>query len=346
MIELRLDLRSDDFIDRETSPVQEQVVEIDHSERALPSCIRPEQRRDVVPVLLAPRKGIGEHPGKRSLRVHRAGVDIEQRALLRKPPPTLRVPVLLAHEVEHVRGVSRVEHAEPRRQPERRRVPTDEMMGDGMERATQHAAGAVRHRHQRPRALQHLTRRATRERQQQNPFRRDPFGDEPRDPSAQRRGLTGPRPRQDQQRTARMTNRRTLFDIQLLKPRRALQRATRAFAAIANRIGRRTRVRDSKPAGGWTIRQKDLREPKRAVWPAGTGVRLPQRAGAVRACSPATVGPKSPRSGEDSSPESGQSCPVHPVAMHSPRGSEEPGAESVAVGTVAWMRQQRVTDRR
>ena len=178
-------------------------------------------------MLLAPRKGIGEHPGKRSLRVDRARVDIEQRALLRKPPPTLGVPVLLAHEVEHVGRVSRVEHAEARRQPERRRVPADEMMGDRMERATEHAASAVRHRHQRPRALQHLTRRATRERQQQDPFRRDPVGDEPGDPSAQRRGLTGPRAGQDQQRTARMTNRRPLLDVQLLKPRQLLSERRR-----------------------------------------------------------------------------------------------------------------------
>ena len=220
VIELRLDLRSDDLVGREASPVQEQVVEVDDPERALSSRVRPEERGDVVPVLLAPRKGLGEHLGKRSLRVDRARVDIEQRALLRKPPPTLGVSVLLAHEVEHVGRVSGVKHAEACRQPERRRVPADEMMGDGMEGATEHAASAVRHRHQRPRALQHLARRATRERQQQDAFRRAPLGDEPCDPSAQRRGLTGSRPRQDQQRTARMTNRPPLVDIQLPKPLR------------------------------------------------------------------------------------------------------------------------------
>ena len=186
-------------------------------------------------MLLAPRKRLGEHLGKRSLRVDRARVDIEQRALLRKPPPALRVSVFLAYQVEHVRGVSCVEHPEAGRQPERRRVPTDEMVGDGMEGAAQHAAGAVRHRHQRPRALQHLPRRATRERQQQDPLRRHPAGDEPRDPSAKRRRLTRPRPGQDQQGAARMTNRRTLFAIQLLKPRRLFNEQRRGLPR--SRIG-------------------------------------------------------------------------------------------------------------
>ena len=63
-------------------------------------------------------------------------------ALRGKRRPVCRVPVLLAHQVEHVGRVAGVEHAEAGRQPERRGVPAHEPMGDRVERAA----------HDRPRA--------------------------------------------------------------------------------------------------------------------------------------------------------------------------------------------------
>ena len=83
--------------------------------------------------------------------------------------PRLRVPVLLAQEVQHVGRVTRVEHPEAARQPERRGVPAHQAVRHRVKRPAQHAR---RRRDQAARPLQHLPRRPPRERQQQDPLRR------------------------------------------------------------------------------------------------------------------------------------------------------------------------------
>ena len=203
---------------------RQQVVQVDQTQRLLARRVGLEQCADRFPVLLAPRKAARQDLAERLHRVDRARVDVEQRALLREALAALGVSMLLAEEIEHVGGVARVEYPEPGGQPDCSGVLAHEVMGDRVKRAAQDAAGAARHRHERPGALQHLARGAAREGEQQNALRRDPLADEPGNPPAQCRGLTGARTGQDQQRTSRMANRRALLRIQLLKPGRRFRR--------------------------------------------------------------------------------------------------------------------------
>ena len=69
------------------APEQQQVVEVDHAELPLARRVGLEQRRDRLAVLRAPREVLLDHARQRLLRVDRARVDVQQRALLREPRP-------------------------------------------------------------------------------------------------------------------------------------------------------------------------------------------------------------------------------------------------------------------
>ena len=88
--------------------------------------------------------------------------------------------MLLADEVEHVGGVTSVEHREVRTQSERRGVSAHEAVCHRVESAAEHALrrAAGQTVGERLRAREHLARRAARERQQQDPLGRDAAGDE------------------------------------------------------------------------------------------------------------------------------------------------------------------------
>ena len=90
-------------------------------------------------MFLAPREALGDDLAHRPLRIHRARVDVRERVLARKPPSRLAVTMLLADEVEHVGGVTSVEHREVRTQSERRGVPAHEAVRHRVERAAEHA---------------------------------------------------------------------------------------------------------------------------------------------------------------------------------------------------------------
>ena len=94
-------------------------------------------------------------------------------------------------------------------------MPAHEPVRDRVERA---AEDAGRRRHEPARPLQHLPRRAARERQQQDPLRRHALADEPREPRAQRRRLAGAGAGEDQQRPAGVRRGRPLLVIELVEP--------------------------------------------------------------------------------------------------------------------------------
>ena len=212
-----------DLVGGQRTPVQEQVVEVEHSQRPLAGRVRLEERGHRFDVVLAPREVLGDDAGQRLLGVHRARVDVEQRALLREAPLALRVPVLLADHVDQIRRVAGVEHPEAGRQVECGGMHAHEAVRNGMERPAQYAAGPRRHGNQRARAPQHLARRAAGEREQHDPLRRHALGHQPGHPRAQRRGLAGARAGQDQQRAAGVGGRCALPCIQIFEPRGAFR---------------------------------------------------------------------------------------------------------------------------
>ena len=67
--------------------------------------------------------------------------------------------------------------------------------------------------------LDHLPGRTAGEREQEDPFGRDPLGHQPGDARAQRRGLARAGTREDQQRVARVRGSRTLLDVEFVEKR-------------------------------------------------------------------------------------------------------------------------------
>ena len=129
-------------VDHQRAPEHEQVVEVEHAERALARRVAAEQPHERVGVLGAPREVLVEHLAQRPLRVDGARVDVDQGRLAREAPRALGVPVLLAHEVEHVGRIARVEQGEVGREAQRGRVLAHEPVRDRVERASEHAARA------------------------------------------------------------------------------------------------------------------------------------------------------------------------------------------------------------
>ena len=209
----------------ERAPEQQQVVEVDHAERPLARRVGLEQRRDRLAVLRAPREVLLDHARQRLLRVDRARVDVQQRALAREPrlaPARARAP--------RAAGPARP----PRRPRRARRSPPGSPSADGVaahepvrDRVERPAEHARRRRHEPARPLQHLARRPARERQQQDPLRRHALAHQPRDPRAQRRRLARARPGEDQQRPAGVRRGRPLLVVELVEPGPLLDLAPR-----------------------------------------------------------------------------------------------------------------------
>jgi hypothetical protein len=139
VVERVADAAADDVVGGQGAPVQQQVVEVEHPERPLARPVGAEQRREVVGVLGAPWEVLVEHLAERALRVDRARVDVGERVLAREPGARRGVPVLLADEVEHVRGIAGVEQREAGGEAERRGMRPDDPVGDRVERPTDDA---------------------------------------------------------------------------------------------------------------------------------------------------------------------------------------------------------------
>ena len=166
---------------------------------------------------LAPREGLRQQLAQRALGVDRARVDVQQRRLARKAPAGLPHAGLLAHEVEQVGRVARVEHAEAGGKAEHGRVAAHEAVGDRVEGAAHHAPGvpALRRAPEiRACPAEHLARGAAGEGHEQHALGRRALVDEPRDARGQRRRLAGPRTGQHEQRAAGMGRRGELLGVE------------------------------------------------------------------------------------------------------------------------------------
>jgi hypothetical protein len=216
LLEHSCQLRADDWIAGERVPAEQQVIQIEDGELALPLAEGAKEAGDLFELVLAPRERVAEDLGKRLLGVDAARIDIEQRPLAGKPLLGRGKPLFFAKEIDQVSRVRGVEDPEPGRQPERRGVHADQSMRCRMEGAAGDASLLARS-DQRSRAVEHLPGRPSRERQQQNPRRRDPAADQPRDPGTKRRRLARSRPCKHEQRPTLVRGSRTLFLVQPLQ---------------------------------------------------------------------------------------------------------------------------------
>jgi len=175
--------RAEYVVTRERPPVQQQVVEVDHTKRALARAIGAEDLRERLAMLGTPRERLGQNLLQGGLGIDRARVHVEHRLGPREAPSTACVALLLAHVVEQVSRIAGVEHTEARREPERGRVQADHAVRDRVERAANDRAGAcVRgvKRSASVRARSTISRAARRVKaQEQDPLGSDPFGQQP-----------------------------------------------------------------------------------------------------------------------------------------------------------------------
>ncbi len=217
------DPRSRDRVREQRAPVQQQVVEVEHAERALARRVGSERLAQLLGVLGAPREVACEHLRERGLGVHHARVDVEHRVCARESPAALGVPALLADQVDQVGRVARVEHAEARAQAQRGGVQAHQPVRDRVERAAHDAPARGRLAlRERARALDQLARRPAREAEQQDALRGHALPQQPGHARAQRRGLAGARARQHEQRAARIARRLALTVVQPRQVRRQL----------------------------------------------------------------------------------------------------------------------------
>jgi hypothetical protein len=225
------DARPEHLVAGERAPIQQQIVEVDHAERALARPIGAKDLGERPAMLSTPRKGLRQHLLQGRLRVDGTRVDVEHRLRAREAPGAACVALFLAHVVEQVGRVARVEHAEAGLQPERGGVQAHHPVCDRVERAAHDRARVRRHPlRQRARPLDHLARRAPRERQQQDPLGRDALAQQPRHACAQRRRLAGAGAGEDQQRPARVCRRLALLGIEPVEPGRRFVVVEHLFA--------------------------------------------------------------------------------------------------------------------
>ena len=120
----------------------------------------------------------------------------------RRPSAAAR-PGLPPDQVEQVRGVRGVDHAEPLGQPHPGGVPAENLMGDAVERSTAYAGRPARRRpgvrEEQLAAGEHLAGSASGEGEQEDAIRRDALRHQPGDPRGERGGLARAGPGQHAQ---------------------------------------------------------------------------------------------------------------------------------------------------
>ena len=124
-------------------------------------------------------------------------------------------PELDADQVHELAGVALVEDAERRVEPHRRAVLAQQPVGDGVERAAPHAAGARTDEGLGP--GQHLEGRPPGERQQENALGADTSGHQAGHPRRQRARLPGAGGGDDQQRALVVGDRLPLPLVQVVE---------------------------------------------------------------------------------------------------------------------------------
>ncbi len=210
VVELRADRRGEPGVAHHHVPVQQQVVVVERLLRELRLHVGAVQRREFLLPVEAPRVGDLERLAQRALRVDAMGVDAEAGVLAREAPLGLRQAEPMPLDVHQVRRVAAIEHAERRVEPEPVRVLAYQPVADRVERAgprqsqaRDHGAAAGRGRglgHDALRTPRHLLRRAPRERQQQQAFRRHAVQQQVGDAVRKRAGLAGACARDHQHR--------------------------------------------------------------------------------------------------------------------------------------------------
>ena len=154
---------------RECFPEQEQVVVVERLLRPLALGVGAQDLADAVDVVGAPRIVPSDHVVELAPGVHHPGMDLSERLLPREAPLLLRVPELVAQQVQHVGCVGLVEHGESGRQTERPAMDPKQPVGDRVECAAPDAVGVAM-----PTGLgcplEHLAGCAPAEGQQQQPL--------------------------------------------------------------------------------------------------------------------------------------------------------------------------------
>ncbi len=216
VIDLRREQRAEPLVGRGGAPVEQQVVEVDETEKPLALYVSLADGGELVDLVVAPRRDLVDDLGQRTLRVDGARIEIEEGALLREAAPVARRAELVADEIDDVGRVAGVEHGETLGKAERDCVPAQGAVRDGVERAADDPGPAAGSGHLRLTAVHHLAGGAAGERQRHDPFGGHTSCDQPGDSRRERGGLARARPRENSELVARERCRGSLLLVQTI----------------------------------------------------------------------------------------------------------------------------------
>jgi hypothetical protein len=204
---------SDIGISDQRPPRDEQIIQVEQPALALAVAEMAQQAGDLVGLLERPRKLLLDDGTDRGRSVEHAGRDVGDGARRGQPHLGAVEPVLGAQQVDQVDDIVGIDDRHVR-QPEMLCVLGDDAVRDSMERAAGDALRGLRVAAHHGSAGEHRGCRAPSERQQQDPFRRHPRLEQPRNPRGEHASLTGAGPRRNHQRPIAVLDRRKLCRIQ------------------------------------------------------------------------------------------------------------------------------------
>ena len=213
VIETAADLCRESGLLHQRMPVQEQVVVVERAIFLLACDVLAEQPTQFLDPILAPGESSVQHFLERAPAIHAMRIDREAGVLSRESSLLRRQPAFMAQEIDQVGGIAAIQHAEIRRDAERRRMFAQQPVCDGMKCAgpwqphrggqAVHCALAQRLADDPFRAARHLHRRPARECEEQDPRRIDALDHELGDAMRQGVGLAGASARDHEQRRRR-----------------------------------------------------------------------------------------------------------------------------------------------
>jgi len=215
------------------APEQQQVVEVDQPVPALVGDVVAEEPGELDGEVGAPGEVATYHVSYGLLGVHAPGVDVGAQRRSRGAPPGADQVVVRAQRVQHVRDVSRVDHAERGRQRERLRVRPDDPVRDGVKRSSADPLGRGHRRWRDP--GEDVVGRPAGEGEQQDPAGLHPLTAQPGRPRHQRPGLARPGSGQHEQRPLAMRRRAALLGVQSFEPVRRFEHGHECSHAGSNR---------------------------------------------------------------------------------------------------------------
>ena len=135
VVEPRADFFCEFSLGDKVSPVQEQVVVIEHLATLLALHVMPEQFAEFVNPVNTPRVGLLQSLWQRLLRIHTARIDAKASIFFREPARGSSEIQFMTHDVHYVRCIAAIKHRKSRVQSKVLCIATQQPISNRMKRA-------------------------------------------------------------------------------------------------------------------------------------------------------------------------------------------------------------------